>query len=196
MPHQRWFWGVVVRIDEARDLLMDITAITASEAGENVRPQDSRTGHLTLFYAPLRSRRGAPDLVERIADAAARSPAFDVALSGFGEFSSPDRTVAWLGVTRGNDELYDLRARLCKCDQDTHRHGFVPHLTLAYGEDPAAYAGVRARVAAVAAATHHITTRVNAVWIAGFPQGGHPARDLRYVERVALNAATDSDFEH
>jgi hypothetical protein len=31
-----------------------------------------------------------------------------------------------------------------------------------------------------------IDARIDAIWIAGFPADGHPARDLRYIERIPL----------
>lgn len=182
MSHQRWYWGVVVRVDAARGLLDEVQATVD---GEDVRGQEPRTGHITLFYAPLRGRNDAPALGDRVRATAARIPAFDVACAGFGEFPSTTRPVAWLAVAEGAERLDELRTALCACDVDAHRHPFVPHLTLAYGEEPATYATVRPQLAA-AAAEVRIAARVDAVWIAGFPQSGHPARDLRYVERIPL----------
>ena len=182
MSRPRWYWGVVIRVDAAHDVL---AAVTAAADGDDVRAQDPRTGHITLFYAPLRSRNAAPELAERVRAAAAAQPAFDLRLAGFGEFPSDTRPVAWLGVADGADRLDGLRAALCACDEDCHRHPFVPHLTLAYGEDATAYAGARDGIRA-AAEDAVVTARVDAVWVAGFPQSGHPARDLRYVERLPL----------
>ncbi len=182
MPPTRWFWGVVVRVDEAREALEDVAGLAGADG---VRPQDPRTGHITLFYAPLRGRRAAPELAERARAAAAAAAPFDLVCAGFGEFASPERPVAWLGVARGSHHLADLRAALCACDEDCHRHAFVPHLTLAYGEDPAAYGHAREGLAQLAGGVR-VETRVEELWIAGFPQSGHPARDLRYVERLPL----------
>lgn len=185
MAHTRWYWGVVVRVDGARDLL-EAAAGLADDAG--VRIQEPRTGHVTLFYAPLRGRRDAPALAERVRDAARSRAPFELVCTGFGEFASSERPVAWLGVAQGADHLADLRDALCACDEDCHRHAFVPHLTLAYGEDPAAYAGVRDPLARLAGDAR-IAVRVAELWIAGFPQSGHPARDLRYVDRIPLGGA-------
>lgn len=171
---------MVIRVDSARELL---SAIADDVDGEDVRTQDPRTGHITLFYAPLRGRRDAPELAERVRAAAAEIEPFSVKCAGFGEFASPIRPVAWLGVQQGVDELLTLRESLCRCDQDCHRHAFVPHLTLAYGEEAATYAEVHEKLREHAGSAA-CTTLVDAVWIAGFPQNGHPARDLRYVERV------------
>jgi 2'-5' RNA ligase len=182
--HPRWYWGVVVRVDAAQAVL---EAVGEAADGESVRAQDPRTGHITLFYAPLRSRNAAPELAERVRAAAAAMPPFDVRCAGFGEFPSATRPVAWLSVADGADRLLALREALCGCDEDCHRHPFVPHLTLAYGEEPAAYGAARAAIAAAADGAA-VDARVDAVWIAGFPQSGHPARDLRYVERIPLGA--------
>ena len=170
----------MIRVDSARELL---SAIAADVDGDDVRAQDPRTGHITLFYAPLRGRRDAPELAERIRASAAATTPFSVACSGFDEFASPTRPVAWLGVQRGIEELLSLRTSLCSCDQDCHRHAYVPHLTLAYGEEPKTYAEVHEKLREHAESAV-CETLVDSVWIAGFPQNGHPARDLRYVERV------------
>ena len=182
MRHPRWYWGVVVRVDAARDLL---EAVGAAADGDAVCAQDPRTGHITLFYAPLRSRNDAPALGRRVRAAAAATSAFDLTCAGFGEFASATRPVAWLAVADGAERLTALRDALCACDDDTHRHPFVPHLTLAYGEEPAVYAAARDAIAGAAEAAV-VAAHVDAVWIAGFPQSGHPARDLRYVERIPL----------
>jgi 2'-5' RNA ligase len=182
----RWYWGIVVRADASRTVLEGLAATIGDEDGP-VRVQHPQTGHLTLFYAPLRGRDAAPALADRIREAAAEATPFDLELGGFGEFPSATRPVAWLDVATGADRLHDLRERLCACDADDHRHPFVPHLTLAYGDDPETYA--RARPALLAAARDaRLAVRVDALWVAGFPQSAHPARDLRYVERVPLGA--------
>lgn len=182
MTPVRWYWGAVVRVDAAHEVLADVAAVVDPEV---VRPQDPRTGHITLFYPPLRGRRAAPELADRLRDDVAAMPAFDLELGGFGEFPSPTRPVAWMDVRTGGDALTDMRQRLCQCDDDCHRHDFIPHLTVLYGEDPAAYAATRDAVRG-AVERHAIRLRVDALWIAGFPQNGHPARDLRYVERLPL----------
>ncbi len=184
MTPVRWYLGAVVRVDAACEVLTAVRdAIGGDEDG--VRPQDPRTGHVTLFYAPLRGRRDAPATADRLRDAVAEHPAFDLSFAGFGEFASPQRPVAWMGITAGAEHLRSLRDRLCASDSDCHPHPYVPHLTVVYGEDAAAYAAVRSTVQATVE-RRTVTTRVDAVWLAGFPQNGHPARDLRYVERLPL----------
>ncbi|MGI9117703.1 MAG: 2'-5' RNA ligase family protein [Gaiellales bacterium] len=184
MPDPQWYWGAVVRVDGADGLL---TAIGRVVDGDRVRAQDPATGHITLFYAPLRGGDGAAELSARAAAAIAALPAFDLRCAGFGEFPSPDRPVAWLDIAEGRAALDALRLALCGCDEDCHRHAFVPHLTLAYGEDAGAYADARAAIRAEAEHAD-IAVRIDALWIAGFPADGHPARDLRYVERLPLAA--------
>jgi 2'-5' RNA ligase len=182
VAEDEWYWGAVVRVDAAQPLL---TAVAACVDGERVRAQHPSTGHITLFYAPLRAADAASVLAARVREDVARVPAFDLRCTGFGEFPSPTRPVAWLGIEQGTEAITALRALLCRCDQDCHRHAFVPHLTLAYGEDPEAYAARRDDVHAATRA-QAIESRVDAIWIAGFPATGHPARDLRYVERIML----------
>lgn len=182
MPSALWYWGAVVRVDAARDLL---TTISTRVDGERVRSQDPSTGHVTLFYAPLRGPEDATTLADRVREDVGRLPAFDLRCAGFDEFPSAARPVAWLAVADGAESLHELRNVLCTCDEDCHRHAFIPHLTLAYGEDPASYATAREAIRDEAEHTT-ITTRIDAIWIAGFPADGHPARDLRYVERIPL----------
>lgn len=183
MTEAQWYWGAVVRVDAARDLLTDLAA---KVDGDHVRSQDPATGHITLFYAPLRDAGAAPQLADRVRASVAEVPAFDLRCDGFDEFPSATRPVAWLGITIGNETLAVLREALCSCDEDCHRHAFVPHLTLAYGEDPAAYAEARAAIRETAERAG-VAERIDAIWIAGFPANGHPARDLRYVERIPLS---------
>ena len=182
MSESNWYWGAVVRVDEARGLLGELATRVD---GERVRSQDPATGHITLFYAPLRGPEGAPLLADRIRAQLAEVPAFELRCAGFDEFASDTRPVAWLGITVGQPSLAALRELLCACDEDCHRHAFVPHLTLAYGEDAATYAEARAVIRA-AAEQAIIDAHIDAIWIAGFPADGHPARDLRYVERIPL----------
>ncbi|MGI9187211.1 MAG: 2'-5' RNA ligase family protein [Gaiellales bacterium] len=183
MPEAQWYWGAVVRVDAAHDLL---TELARQVDGDRVRSQDPTTGHITLFYAPLRGREAASQLADRVRASIATVSSFDLHCDGFDEFASETRPVAWLGITAGGAELTALRDALCGCDEDCHRHAFVPHLTLAYGEDPAAYAAVRDAIRATADRAR-ITEHIDAIWIAGFPVDGHPARDLRYVERLPLS---------
>jgi 2'-5' RNA ligase len=185
LPHTRWFWGVVARLDVAEDVLRDVGNLTRDQSG--IIAQDHRTGHITLLYAPLRGRRAGDHLAEAVAETAKRHDPFDIAIAGFGEFTSPDRSVAWLGVERGGEEIDRLRAALCRCESDKLPHRFVPHLTLLYGEDTGAYDTLREPLTALVDRTR-LEATVDAVWVAGFPQSGHPARDLRYVARIPLGS--------
>lgn len=182
MPHTRWYWGVVARVDDVEPVLRDVAEL----AGDNeaLRTQDARTGHVTLLYAPLRGRRAADDLAQAIAPLAATTSPFEITVGGFGEFASEGRTVAWLGVD-DDGALDGLRQALCRTTRDDLPHRFVPHLTLLYGEDREAYARLRDPLRDLVGDTE-VRAVVDAVWIAGFPQSGHPARDLRYAARVPL----------
>lgn len=184
MPHTRWYWGVVARVDDAAPVLRDVADLVGGEAA--LRTQDARTGHVTLLYAPLRGRRAADDLAEAITPLAATTSPFEITIGGFGEFTSSGRTVAWLGVD-DLSALDDLREALCRTTRDDLPHRFVPHLTLLYGENQEAYARLRDPLRELVAETR-VRAVIDAVWIAGFPQSGHPARDLRYAARVPLSS--------
>lgn len=182
MAHTRWYWGVVARVDATEPILRGVADLVGDHA--SVRTQDARTGHVTLLYAPLRGRRAADDLAAAITPLAASTPSFEITVGGFGEFTSEERTVAWLGVDDGG-MLDRLREALCRTTRDDLPHRFIPHLTLLYGEDQAAYAILREPLRDLVADAQ-VRTVVDALWIAGFPQSGHPARDLRYAARLPL----------
>jgi 2'-5' RNA ligase len=184
VPHQRWYWGVVVRVDGAEPILRGVAGLAGDD--EALRAQDARTGHVTLLYAPLRGRRAADDLSATLAPLAEATAPFEIAIGGLGEFASDERTVAWLGVDDADGALGRLRDTLCRTTRDDLPHRFVPHLTLLYGEDPAAYARLREPLHDLTRGAS-VRATVDAIWIAGFPQGGHPARDLRYAGRLPLS---------
>ena len=175
MADEEWYWGVVVRIDGADDLLRRLAVV----------PQRPGTGHVTLFYAPVRSADGVALLADAAAPALARTEPFRVRLAGFGEFVTPGRVVAWMGVEEGLEPLRTLRQALCECDLDTLPHPFVPHCTVAYGDSPDAYAAARPVIEATVDDTR-VEAEVRELWIAGFPRGGHPAEDLVYRRRLPL----------
>jgi 2'-5' RNA ligase len=177
-----WYWGVVVRVDGADELLRRLRHVRRPGA---VVPQRAGTGHVTLFYAPVRSADGVAGLAEAAAPALAAATPFRLGLGGFGEFVTPGRVVAWIGVDEGLEPLRRLRRTLCDCDLDTLAHPFVPHCTVAYGDSPAVYAEVRDAIAGAVDGTH-VEVDVDALWIAGFPRGGHPADDLVYRRRLPL----------
>jgi 2'-5' RNA ligase len=114
---------------------------------------------------------------------AERTEPFDVELRGLGEFVSAHRVVAWLGVGNGAERLRELRAEICSLDRDSLPHSFHPHCTLAYGDDPVAYAGFR-EVLRREVGKVRVRLQVDSIWVAGFRSGTHPARALGY--RVEL----------
>ncbi len=182
MSAERWYWGVVVRLDQADDMLGAIARATTSPSQHSQAPG---TGHITLLYAPLRGAVACDDLATRAREAAAGLSPFDVELHGAGEFPTATRVVAWLAIERGIAELRTIRRALCGCETDVLPHAWIPHCTALYAEDPAAYAPARQQVRAVLDGTR-FTASVDALWIAGFPESGHPARDLTYRLRVPL----------
>jgi 2'-5' RNA ligase len=180
-----WYWGVVLRASPVDDLLRRIAAL---EPPPGVHAQAVGTGHVTLFYAPLRGPAGDADLARRARPVAAATEPFEIELQGMGEFVSAHRVVAWLGVGEGAERLRDLRTAICAIDRDSLPHSFHPHCTLAYGDDPAAYAGFRDDLRG-AVDGQHIRVRVDGLWIAGFRAGTHPARALGY--RLELPVGAD-----
>lgn len=176
----------MIRVDEADPVLRRLSAL-APPAGVLVQAPGS--AHVTLLYAPLRGPNGAAELARRAAPAAARVPPFRLRVAGLGEFPTEARTVAWLGVEDGAGRLEELRAALCASDDDCLPYRFVPHCTVAYGDNVARYDAFREKlVEGAAGATFDV--QVDELWIAGFPAGGHPARDLVYRLAVPLDTAS------
>lgn len=177
-----WYWGVVIRVDAADDPLRTLGRLDLPPGIELQRPG---TGHVTLLYAPRRDARGERRLADAAAPIAAATAPFSVRIAGFGEFHTPERVVAWLGLA-DDAPIQALRRSLFHCDDDVLVHPFVPHCTLAYGDAPDAYLAERARIEA-AMREVSFDVAVDEVWIAGFPRGGHPARDLVYRARLPLD---------
>lgn len=175
----------MIRVDEADPLLRRLGAL-APPAGVLVQAPGS--AHVTLLYAPLRGIEGAAELARRAAPAAARVPPFRLRLGGLGEFPTEARTVAWLGV-EADERLQALRASLCTTDDDCLPYSFVPHCTLVYGDNVPRYDAFRERLLA-GAGEATLDVQVDELWIAGFPAGGHPARDLIYRLAVPLDTAS------
>jgi 2'-5' RNA ligase len=173
-----WYWGVVVRAAPVDPLLRHIAEL---DPPPGVSLQAVGTGHVTLFYAPLRTASGDFALARRMEPIAAATSPFTIELSGLGEFVSEQRVVAWLGVGEGEgaDILRSLRSGVCAIDDDTLPHSYHPHCTVAYGEDPAAYARFRPQLLEAVDGAR-VPMLVDRLWVAGFPAGSHPARGLGY----------------
>ncbi len=187
MRDDEWFWGVVVRVDDADDLLRRLAELRRADG---VSPQRPGTGHVTLLYAPVRGDDGMRVLADAARPIAAAARPFRLRLGGFGEFVTPGRVVAWLGVEDGTEELRSLRLALCNCDEDMLAHPFVPHCTLAYGDSPATYESVREAIR-TEVDDERVDVEVRELWIAGFRRGGHPADDLVYSEPLPLGTNGD-----
>ncbi len=189
MADSGWYWGVVIRVEGVDGVLATLDRL---EHPEGVLPQRVGTGHITLLYAPLRTAEAEQTLADAARPVAAAVAPFRITVGGFGEFATPGRVVAWLGVEQGREHLDPLRVALCHCDIDVLEHPFVPHLTLVYGDRPDAYATVRSSIATVSTAVR-VELPVTELWVAGFRRGAHPATDLVYRERLPLGARASSD---
>ncbi|NLE18504.1 MAG: RNA 2',3'-cyclic phosphodiesterase [Propioniciclava sp.] len=92
--------------------------------------------HLTTAFMGDVPERAVDPLVEALAEAADRTPAFRLRLAGGGAFPWPLETmVLWLGLAEGASELTSLaeRSRNAAVRAGVRVDGarFVPHLTLA-----------------------------------------------------------------
>jgi 2'-5' RNA ligase len=186
-----WYWGVVLRAAPVDGLLQRIADL---DPPPGVHPQAIGTGHVTLFYAPLRGPRGDRDLARRARPVAAATEPFDVELRGLGEFVSAHRVVAWLGVGEGADRLRELRAAICSIDRDSLPHSFHPHCTLAYGDDPVAYAAFRDALRREVGKVR-VRLSVDRIWVAGFRSGTHPARALGYRVELPFGPGAETSTE-
>lgn len=179
-----WYWGATVRVDAAAPLLR---GLEETVVGPGIHLQRPDTAHVTLLYAPLRAENACTNVAERARAIAERQAPFRLVLSGLGEFATPSRVVAWLGVEEGLDDLKALRGGLCKADKDVLPYAWRPHCTLLYAEQPDVYPTVRPALTDALRGLQ-LEVRVDALWIAGFPTTGHPAHDLEYRLEVPLRA--------
>jgi 2'-5' RNA ligase len=177
-----WYWGVTIRIDQADQLLQRLDGLI-DEPGVHV--QRPGTAHVTLLYAPPRLAGDCGAMAACAERIASRTEPFQLRLGGIGVFPPPPRTVAWMGIYDGTETLQGIRGDLCKADRDVLPYGWVPHCTLLYADSPEAWDTVRTTVEQ---AVHGVNLKVDvdALWVAGFPVGAHPADDLTYRVRVPL----------
>ncbi len=111
-----------------RDALFDI-----QDGVEAARWQDDEQLHLTLRYIGDVERPVAEDIA--LALQAVRAPAFDLALSGVGQFDAGRRgRVLWAGVTP-HDAVTALHRKvdhaLVRLGLSPEGRAFLPHVTLA-----------------------------------------------------------------
>jgi 2'-5' RNA ligase len=177
-----WYWGVTIRVDEADPVLERLNGLLA---GSRVHVQRPGTAHVTLLYAPPRLAGDCSAMAACAEKIAAATEPFTLRLGGIGVFPPPPRTVAWLGVYEGAESLLSVRGALCQADRDVLPYGWVPHCTLLYADRAEDWEAVRATVEE---AVHgvRLAVPVDALWVAGFPVGAHPADDLKYKIRVPI----------
>lgn len=99
------------------------------------------TWHLTTAFMAEVGERHVDPLVDRLAVAASRTPAFHLRLGGAGVFGPPDAArLLWIGVTEGAEDLaaLALRTRTAAERAGVRTDGarFTPHLTVARASRP------------------------------------------------------------
>ena len=97
--------------------------------------------HLTLAFLPAVADRDLDELVERLAETAARRQKFQLRLQGAGSFPNPAQgKVLWTGVAGDIEPLERLsassRAAAVRAGVEVDGSKFRPHLTLARANRP------------------------------------------------------------
>jgi RNA 2',3'-cyclic 3'-phosphodiesterase len=128
------------------DVLADLEARTAPlrPAWPALRWTGSESWHLTLAFLGQVADDRLPELDTRLARAAARHPAQDLAIQGGGAFPGPARaTVVWAGLRADGTALAALAAsvaagaRRAGAPPPDENRRYRPHLTLARLREPA-----------------------------------------------------------
>jgi RNA 2',3'-cyclic 3'-phosphodiesterase len=128
------------------DVLADLEARTASlrPAWPALRWTGSESWHLTLAFLGQVAEDLLPELDTRLARAAGRHPAQDLAIQGGGAFPGPARaTVVWAGLRADGTALAALAAsvaagaRRAGAPPPDENRRYRPHLTLARLREPA-----------------------------------------------------------
>ena len=153
---RRLFAGVAV--DATAELRRTLAGLREELPGEKIRWTRLENLHLTVEFFGATPEARVPALSAALAQAAAATPAFGLALAGVGMFGSPRRPrVLWLGVESAG--LARLRAAVAAALRAAgwtpEARPFAPHLTLGRMErvkDPARLAAAveRGRGRAVA----------------------------------------------
>lgn len=97
--------------------------------------------HLTLAFMPAVAERDLDELIERLADTAARRQPFELRLQGAGSFPNPALgKVLWTGVGGDTEPLERLsagcRSAAVRAGVEVEGSKFRPHLTLARANRP------------------------------------------------------------
>ena len=130
MAHERPRCFVAISIGE------ELRAALSAALERDLRPADLRWTdpagwHVTLAFLGSVEAGTVPELIDRIASAAARHAATRSSTGGFGAFPSPGRArVAWYGVDDAEGRLARLATDVAEAlDLDASRP-FRPHITL------------------------------------------------------------------
>ncbi|MFD9790239.1 RNA 2',3'-cyclic phosphodiesterase [Streptomyces sp. NPDC059070] len=129
----RLFAAVLPPADRLAELGRPVDALCALPGADALRWAGRDNWHLTLAFLGEVDDAVRPDLHERLARAARRTPPFELRLHGGGRFGDH---VLWAGVAGGLDPLrllaerVDAAARRAGVAMEEHRR-YHPHLTLA-----------------------------------------------------------------
>ena len=160
----------------------------AAVPGARWTPPERR--HLTLRFLGSTGSGRIPWIEDRLAEAAARRPPFEVVVRGLGAFPSPRRArVLWVGLDDAEGRLADLAGAVQEAiasEFPPDRRPFSPHLTVARCDPPAALPmrevasdieiGSLA-VGEMSLVRSHLGARPRYETLARFPLGaGHPSR--------------------
>ena len=97
--------------------------------------------HLTLAFLPAVADRDLDELIERLAEVAARRQPFELRLQGAGSFPNPAQgKLLWTGVAGDTEQLARLsassRSAAVRAGVEVDGSKFRPHLTLARANRP------------------------------------------------------------
>ncbi|HVL15744.1 MAG TPA: RNA 2',3'-cyclic phosphodiesterase [Gemmata sp.] len=134
MPRTRTFIGIDIA-EDVRDRAVALQEALA-KTGAGVKWASPEGLHVTLLFLGDVDDRELHAVCRATQEAAAREPAFALAVSGVGAFPNARRPkVVWAGITEGAESLQrlhdDLETRMLAlgCYRKEDR-GYTPHLTL------------------------------------------------------------------
>ncbi|HEX8768393.1 MAG TPA: RNA 2',3'-cyclic phosphodiesterase [Jatrophihabitans sp.] len=135
----RMFVAVVPPLQVVEDLAEFVEP--RRERDSPLRWSSEEHWHLTLAFMPSVADRDLDELIERLAEVAARREEFELRLQGAGSFPNPAQgKVLWTGVAGDTEPLERLsassRSAAVRAGIEVDGSKFRPHLTLARANRP------------------------------------------------------------